>query len=164
MLGRVLMELYLDAVYGKTDEEWAYNLRFSIHEKFFGCKHVYSPQGDHDASLCCSLASPYINQLKGCLPEVVNRSTGTSNYLVIMTEFIANLREFNCILDSNADIMECNADYQHNGILSGVVDTLEYRNSYGTQSNGWRGKLIDLLDGEEIKRQNTQTPQPNDAS
>ena len=160
------MELYLYAVYGKTNEEWAYNhnIRLIIHEKCFGCKHVYSLQGDHDASLCCSLASPYTNQLKALLSEVINGSTGTSNYQAIMTGFIAKLREFNCI---HASIMDCNADDCQHKILGVVVETIDHLHHNSGEvpcDNEWRGKLIDLLGGLEIKRQNAQTPQPDDAS
>ena len=153
------MELYLCATYGKMDEMWCTLLDF--HEKIFGCKHVYSSQGDHNASLCCcSLASTYTNQLKACLPEVVYRSTGTSNYLAIMTEFIANLRrEFNYIFDSNATNYSTATDYcQRYGILGSTLNALELRNSNGIPCDDeWREKLIDLL-----CTQNAQIAPPDD--
>ena len=156
-LACVLMELCLGATYGKTDEVW-FSLRFNLHEKVFGCKHVYSPQGDHDVSLCCSLASPYTNQLKACLPEMVNRSTDTN--IAIMTEFIANLRrEFNCIFDGNVTNYSTAADYcQRYGFLGSTLNVLELRNSNGIPCDDeWREKLIDLL-----CTQNAQIAPPDD--
>ena len=140
------MELYMCA-YGKKVKD---NLQDIIHEKCFGCMHDCPSQRDHD--MC--LMTPYTEQLDACLTEAINRSTGFTNYLEVMVEFIGNARQEFCYTLDSKD------DGQRYGVLD-VLNLFEFHNLIFTreQSSGeWLKKVSDFLLGQEIHRQNT-TPQ-----